>query len=80
MGMTANTEYPLYLMQFAAVHRLKHTVNLVMIHRKKDEVDDLQKQCPLALYQLHGNVDIPTFPPFDIRVITNNAKGAKFDL
>ena len=49
-------EYPLYLKPQFTVHRPKHIVNLVMVHRKKDEVDDLQKQC--LLYQLHGNVDM----------------------
>lgn len=48
--------YPTYPKLQFTVNRPKQIVNLVLVHKEKNENDKLQKDC--LLYHLHGNVDL----------------------
>ena len=51
-----STKYPDYSKQQFTVNRPKHIVNLVLVHKEKNQGDKLQREC--LLYQLHGNIDL----------------------
>ena len=49
-------EYPDYTKQQFTDHRPKEIVNLVLVHKEKNESDKLQREC--LLDQLRGNIDL----------------------
>ena len=51
-----SAEYPGYSKPQFTVNRPKQIVNLVLVHKEKNEGDKLQREC--LLYQLHGNIDL----------------------
>ena len=48
--------YPVYSKLQFTVNRPKQIVNLVLVHKEKNEIDELQRDC--IWYHLHGNVDL----------------------
>ena len=49
-------EYPEYTKRQFTHHHPKQIVNLVLVHKEKDEADKLQREC--LLDQLRGNIDL----------------------